>query len=41
MRFLTSPRPDLNLDSTHYTWPVSMAMLDLWLHSYCAGTAGD
>ncbi|CAI6009006.1 unnamed protein product [Closterium sp. NIES-65] len=32
---MTLSRPDLSKDGTHYSWPVSMAMLELWLGSVC------
>ncbi|CAI5477577.1 unnamed protein product [Closterium sp. Yama58-4] len=32
---MTLSRPDLSKDGTHYSWPVSMAMLELWLCSVC------
>ena len=35
LREMTSARPELCIDSTHYRWPVSMAMLDLWLGAHC------
>ncbi|CAI7845278.1 unnamed protein product, partial [Closterium sp. NIES-54] len=31
LTMLTLPRPDLTMDSTHYSWVVTLAMLDLWL----------
>ncbi|CAI5495315.1 unnamed protein product [Closterium sp. Naga37s-1] len=36
MMGLTLPRPDLCPDSTHYAWPVTLAILDLWLTPLCA-----
>ncbi|CAI5500594.1 unnamed protein product [Closterium sp. Naga37s-1] len=39
MMGLTLPRPDLCPDSTHYAWPVTLAILDLWLTPLCAAHA--
>ncbi|CAI5979743.1 unnamed protein product [Closterium sp. NIES-65] len=36
MMGLTLPRPDLCPDSTHYAWPVTLTILDLWLTPLCA-----
>jgi len=30
---VTSARPDLALEATHYVWPVTLTLLDLWLGS--------
>ncbi|CAI6008491.1 unnamed protein product [Closterium sp. NIES-65] len=35
LTMLTLPRPDLTIDSTHYSWVVTLAMLDLWLTTVC------
>ena len=35
LREMTAARPELCIDSTHYRWPVSLAMLDLWLGAHC------
>ncbi|GJP41123.1 hypothetical protein CLOM_g8339 [Closterium sp. NIES-68] len=32
---MTLSRPDLSKDGMHYSWPVSMALLELWLGSVC------
>ncbi|CAI7893553.1 unnamed protein product [Closterium sp. NIES-53] len=34
LTMLTLPRPDLTMDSTHYSWVVTLAMLDLWLTTW-------
>ncbi|CAI5994577.1 unnamed protein product [Closterium sp. NIES-64] len=39
MMGLTLPRPDLCPDSTHYAWPVTLAILDLWLTPLCTAHA--
>jgi len=39
MQPLTMPRPDLAFDSTHYTWPVTLAIIDMWLGSFCTEAA--
>ncbi|CAI7731208.1 unnamed protein product [Closterium sp. NIES-53] len=41
MMGLTLPRPDLCPDSTHYAWPVTLAILDLWLTPLCAPHASQ
>eukprot|EP00475_Leptophrys_vorax_P032476 TRINITY_DN50127_c0_g1_i1.p1 TRINITY_DN50127_c0_g1~~TRINITY_DN50127_c0_g1_i1.p1 ORF type:complete len:638 (-),score=-15.91 TRINITY_DN50127_c0_g1_i1:117-2030(-) len=40
MVHMTLPRPDLSKDGTHYSWPVSMAMLELWLGAACPAPSG-
>lgn len=35
VRPVTGARPDLALEATHYVWPVSLTLLDLWLGSTC------
>ncbi|GJP54168.1 hypothetical protein CLOM_g13268 [Closterium sp. NIES-68] len=37
LTLLTLPRPDLTNDSTHYSWVITLAMLDLWLTTACYG----
>ncbi|GJP54153.1 hypothetical protein CLOM_g13256 [Closterium sp. NIES-68] len=32
---VTLPRPDLSPDSTHYSWLVTLAMLDIWYTTAC------
>ncbi|CAI5479043.1 unnamed protein product [Closterium sp. Yama58-4] len=35
LQALTLPRGDRCTDSTHYSWPVTLAMLDVWLSALC------
>ena len=35
MHALTLSRPDLCLDSTHYSWPVNLAIIDQWVSDVC------
>ncbi|CAI7893650.1 unnamed protein product, partial [Closterium sp. NIES-53] len=35
---VTLPRPDLSPDSTHYSWVVTLAMLDIWFTTACLET---
>ncbi|CAI7874865.1 unnamed protein product [Closterium sp. NIES-54] len=38
MTSVTLPRPDLSPDSTHYSWVVTLAMLDIWFTTACLET---
>lgn len=40
LREMTSPRSDLRSDGVHYSWPVSLATLELWLGSICPPSSG-
>ncbi|GJP40192.1 hypothetical protein CLOM_g24469 [Closterium sp. NIES-68] len=35
LQALTLPRGDRCTDSTHYSWPITLAMLDIWLSAVC------
>ena len=35
LHFMTACRPDLSVDGTHYGIPLSIMMLDMWLHQVC------
>ena len=35
LHFMTACHPDLSVDGTHYGVPLSIMMLDMWLHQVC------
>eukprot|EP00897_Mesotaenium_endlicherianum_P004319 jgi/Mesen1/3915/ME000208S02922 len=40
-RYMTTPRPDLSADGTRYSWPISLATIELWLGSICPSSSHE